>query len=147
LYGNSIDLFCINERGQLMTVDLKRRKTPREAPAQAPGYASWVQGFSASNLNHFSPSYFHPGLDQAFKKRFKVAPPDDINRSPALLTVASEIEASAERPTHYPSEACGTDINALRLSYVKTESFGGLRARVFLLSPFGFELTASARSG
>jgi RecB family endonuclease NucS len=42
--GGRIDLLCINGDGDIVIVELKRDKTPREITAQALDYASWVQG-------------------------------------------------------------------------------------------------------
>ena len=44
VFGGWIDLLCINADGDLVIVELKRGKTPREVTAQALDYATWVQG-------------------------------------------------------------------------------------------------------
>jgi RecB family endonuclease NucS len=48
-YGGSIDLLAIDHVGNLVVLELKRDKTPRDIVAQVLDYASWVQG-----LNHES---------------------------------------------------------------------------------------------
>jgi RecB family endonuclease NucS len=44
VFGGRIDLLCINGDGDLVIVEPKCDKTPREITAQALDYASWVQG-------------------------------------------------------------------------------------------------------
>src|SRR5262245_50377565 len=46
-FGGLIDLLCVDGNGDLVIVELKRDKTPREITAQALDYASWVV-----NLTH-----------------------------------------------------------------------------------------------
>jgi RecB family endonuclease NucS len=42
-YGR-IDLLAIDDEANLVVLELKRNKTPREIVAQALDYASWVSG-------------------------------------------------------------------------------------------------------
>ena len=49
-YGKYIDLLAINEEGDLVVIELKRNKTPREVVAQLIDYASWVQGLSYDEI-------------------------------------------------------------------------------------------------
>lgn len=46
-YGGFIDLLCLDENGDLVTVELKRVKTRREVTAQVLDYASWVADLAA----------------------------------------------------------------------------------------------------
>ena len=41
-YGGFIDVLCMEENGDLVIIELKRDKTPREIAAQVLDYASWV---------------------------------------------------------------------------------------------------------
>jgi len=45
--GGIIDLLCIDESGNLIVVELKRDKTPREVTAQTLDYASWVDSLTS----------------------------------------------------------------------------------------------------
>ena len=42
-YGVPLDLLAVDRDGNLVVVELKRDKTPRDVVAQALDYASWVQ--------------------------------------------------------------------------------------------------------
>lgn len=145
-YGGFIDLLCIKENGDLVIVELKRHRTPRDVTAQALDYASWVKGLSASDIDAIAQSYLHQSLDEAFKKHFDADLPDSINQSHSLLIVASEIDSSSERIIRYLSETYGMDINAVTFNYFKSEPRGELLARTFLVNPSDVE-TAAARHG
>ena len=45
-FGGVIDLLCLDSSGDIVVVELKRGKTPREVTAQALDYASWVTDLS-----------------------------------------------------------------------------------------------------
>ena len=42
-YGGYIDILAMEENGDLVIVELKREKTPRDITAQVLDYASWVE--------------------------------------------------------------------------------------------------------
>jgi RecB family endonuclease NucS len=52
--GNRIDVLCIDRCGNLVIVELKRNKTPREVTAQALDYASWVKELGAEDVEAIS---------------------------------------------------------------------------------------------
>jgi endonuclease NucS-like protein len=45
-FGGFIDILCIDAEGDLVIVELKRDRTPREVTAQPLDYASWVSALS-----------------------------------------------------------------------------------------------------
>ncbi|MDE0205767.1 MAG: endonuclease NucS, partial [Candidatus Tectomicrobia bacterium] len=45
-FGGYIDLLCIDSAGDLVAIELKRDRTPREITAQILDYGSWVDGLS-----------------------------------------------------------------------------------------------------
>ncbi|MBK8232362.1 MAG: DUF91 domain-containing protein [Candidatus Eisenbacteria bacterium] len=45
-FGGLIDLLCLNAAGDLVVVELKRDRTPREITAQILDYASWASELS-----------------------------------------------------------------------------------------------------
>ncbi|MFC1755719.1 DUF91 domain-containing protein, partial [Thermoproteota archaeon] len=49
-HNKYIDLLAIDENGNLIIIELKRDKTPREVVAQALDYATWVKGLQAENV-------------------------------------------------------------------------------------------------
>ena len=70
--GGRIDLLCMNGDGDLVTVELKRDKTPREITAQALDYASWVQDLSAQQVEEIAAVYLKGRpLQEVFEATFR----------------------------------------------------------------------------
>ena len=57
IFGGRIDLLCISGDGDLVVVELKRDKTPREITAQALDYASWVQDLTSQQVEEIAAGY------------------------------------------------------------------------------------------
>lgn len=121
-YGNYIDLLAIDRDGNLVVIELKRNKTPREVVAQLLDYASWVKDLADDEIASIFDSYlkkFHKdkeslSLDQAFRDHFKVSEmPDEINETHQLVVVASQLDDSTERIVNYLSDEHNVPINAL----------------------------------
>ena len=57
-FGGVIDLLCIDKNGDLVVVELKSGRTPRDVTAQALDYSSWVKGsrFRSRQKNRRFPS-------------------------------------------------------------------------------------------
>src|SRR4030042_2003832 len=70
-FGGKIDLLCLDSRGDIVIVELKRDKTPREITAQVLDYASWVKDLSNEKITDMANEYLKNGpLEDAFKKQF-----------------------------------------------------------------------------
>lgn len=136
-YGGFIDVLCIDRHGNLVVVELKRAKTPRDTTAQALDYASWVRDLSTGQITSIADTYLGPSgpLDTAFKNRFDADLPDIINESHSLLIVASHIDASSERIINYLSDQYGVDINAVTFQYFRNGDGQEYLARTYLVAP------------
>ncbi|BAY16983.1 hypothetical protein NIES21_28170 [Anabaenopsis circularis NIES-21] len=138
-YGGFIDLLCLDQKGDIFIIELKRGKTPREVTAQALDYASWVKYLSNDHITNIANSYlinkYNLELDKAFQKTFKIELPEVINTNHHILIVASEIDSSSERIINYLSDSYGVSINAVTFQYFRSEDGRELLARVFLIEP------------
>ena len=56
-YGGYIDLLCIDAEGDLVVVELKRDRTPREVIAQVLDYGSWVADLSHARVASIAQAY------------------------------------------------------------------------------------------
>ncbi|NJN58016.1 MAG: DUF91 domain-containing protein [Leptolyngbyaceae cyanobacterium SL_5_9] len=137
-YGGFIDLLCLDQIGNLVIIELKRDKTPREVTAQALDYASWVKDLSNEEIVRIANDYFRnkdfPELEKVFKSKFGLELPEVLNDRHTILIVASEIDNSTERIIDYLSNTYGVGINAITFRYFHTGE-QELLARVFLLEP------------
>ncbi len=134
-FGCFIDLLCMNQTGDLIVVELKRDKTPREITAQALDYGSWVVDLSNERVTAIAEDYLHGRLEEAFKARFGCELPETLNDSHGLVVVGSQIDASSERIIKYLSRVYGVNINAATFQYFKDVDGSELLARVFLIEP------------
>jgi hypothetical protein len=138
--GNFIDLLCIDRNGNLVIVELKRDKTPREVTAQAIDYASWVKDLDAEGIDAIAAQYLKgKTLEDAFQSKFQIELPEVINEHHAMLVVASEIDDSTERIIRYLSETYGVDINALLFQFFQTQDGREFLVRTFTVAPHEVE--------
>ena len=110
-YGGSIDLLGIDDEGNLVILELKRDRTPRDIIAQVLDYASWVAKLTTREVHQIATSYLGKNLDVAFHDRFKTTLPETINESHTMVIIASAFDASSERIVRYLSETHEIAIN------------------------------------
>jgi hypothetical protein len=133
--GGPIDLLCIDEEGDLVIVELKRDRTPREVTAQALDYASWVVGLSTDEVIEMANRNLGAGLEEEFRKEFGAELPEILNADHRILVVGSGIDSSTERIMRYLSDTHGVNINAATFSYFQPDDGPELLARVFVIEP------------
>lgn len=136
-FGGAIDLLCLDCNGNLVVIELKRDRTPREVTAQILDYASWVKELSNDRITELANRYLgeHGPLEDAFRKRFQAELPETLNERHKMLIVASEYDTSSERIINYLSETYGVAINAVTFQYFRDSRGRELLARVFLIEP------------
>lgn len=110
-FGGRIDLLGIDADGNLVIVELKRDRTPREIIAQVLDYASWVSGLSTRQVHDLAAVYLKRQLDAAFRERFGSALPQTLNETHTMMIVASAFDPSSQRIVRYLSETHDIAIN------------------------------------
>lgn len=142
-YGKFIDLLAIDADGNLVVIELKRNRTPREVVAQLLDYGCWVRGLEDADiagifdtyLKKCNPDHRGTSLDQNFCEKFGVKEmPETINQSHELLVVASELDDSTERIINYLAEEYGVAINAVFFRFFKNGSQEYL-SRAWMIDP------------
>lgn len=142
-YGKFVDLLAIDADGNLVVIELKRNRTPREVVAQLLDYGSWVCNLEdddvasifADYLRKYYPEHEKVSLDQAFCEKFSVKEmPEELNESHELLVVASELDDSTERIINYLSEQYGVAINAVFFRFFKNNGQEYL-SRAWMIDP------------
>jgi len=147
-YGKYIDLLCLNSNGDLVIVELKKDKTPREVTAQTLDYASWIKDLSHERIRSLANIYLagrSTNLDEAFQQKFGDEIPEVLNDSHAMLIVASEIDESTERIIKYLSDSYGVNINVAQFQYFKNEVGQEFLARIFLIEQSEVEQKAQIK--
>lgn len=107
-HGGKIDILAIDETGNLVVIELKRNKTPREVITQAIDYASWVKTLDSAKIANIYKKYSKginarfDSLDDALRDKFGITFGDDeINQGHQIVVVASEMDLSTERIVMY----------------------------------------------
>lgn len=142
-FGKFIDLLAIDGDGNLVVVELKRNRTPREVVAQLLDYGSWVRNLKDEDiaavfdgfLQKFYPSHAKASLDEAFCERFGVSEmPESLNESHELVVVAGELDESTERIINYLAEEYGVAINAVFFRFFR-DGDNEYLSRAWLIDP------------
>ncbi len=132
-YGGLIDLLAVDPVGNLVILELKRDKTPRDIVAQTLDYASWVQDLGHEFIVEIANDFLKDQtLEQAFRDKFQTDLPDVLNERHRTYIVASYLDSATERIVKYLSETHNIDINVATFAYFKTQD-GELVGRSLLL--------------
>lgn len=145
-YGGSIDLLAIDSVGNLVILELKRDKTPRDIVAQVLDYASWVQGLGHESIEEIATTFLKNNtFEQAFRTKFQTDLPDVLNERHRMYIVASSLDSATERIVKYLSETHDVDINVATFAYFKTAD-GELLGRSLLLDEIEVQTRAESKS-
>ncbi len=148
-YGVFIDLLAIDPTGDLVVLELKRDRTPRDIVAQTLDYASWIKGLGLNQIEEIAADFLGDGisLEQAFSRRFNANLPEVVNESHRMYIVAStEVDPSTERIVEYLSETYSVDINVATFAYFKTSEGEEHLGRSFLLDEQEVQRRSQTRS-
>lgn len=131
-----IDLLGIDKTGNVVIVEIKRDKLPREALAQAIDYASDAAEWSVEKLGEICSEYSGKTLEETFAESFSDVDVENlnINNTQRIILVGFSVEASLERMIEWLSDNFNVNINAVVLSYVKTSSGDELLTKTTIIS-------------
>lgn len=128
--------------GNLVLIELKRDRTPRDVVAQTLDYAAWVESLRPNEISAIY-QRFQPGrsLHTDFLARFgTVLDEDELNQSHQLIIVATELDASSERIVEYLSKR-DIPINVLCFQIFQSGD-QQLLSRSWLLDPIQTQVNA-----
>jgi hypothetical protein len=136
-FGGEIDLLCMDSNGDLVIVELKRDKTPREVTAQALDYASWVESLDSDQIEEIASGFLpkEMSLRDAFENAFEdlgLDLPEVINGQHSIVIVASKVDDSTERIIRYLSSK-GININFVRFHMFKAAEGDEFLVRTFTI--------------
>ena len=126
------DLLGVDYQGNLIIVELKKGRTPRDIIAQLLEYAAWADELSESQIHEIAEAYFDTRdelqgktFDSAFKTLYDVPESDELpplNRNLRLFIVAEEISSRVVRVCRFLRTSHGMDVRCIAVSTFKTES-------------------------
>lgn len=110
-WGGRIDILAIDADGNLVVIELKRDRTPRQVVSQILEYGSWVRHMTIETIaaqfldyqRKYLPDASPSGIDQALQTRFGGIP-DEFNSYHRLIIVASRLDPVTERIVTYLKE-------------------------------------------
>jgi len=145
-YGGIIDILAVDYEGNLVIIELKRDKTPRDVTAQVLDYASCIDDFDIEKIIEIAKNYLgKTPLADAFKEKFQTEYPEVLNERCRMYIVAAHIDNTSERIVKYLSERYGVDINVVTFSFFQTQS-GEILGRSMLLDESQVENRSKSRS-
>lgn len=111
-HGKRIDILAMDRDGNLIIVELKRDKSPRDIVAQVLDYASWVCRLSTSDVHDLALAKTGRALAEAYREKFGKSLPETLNATHQMIVVASEVDEATKRIIEYLSEQHNVGINA-----------------------------------
>ena len=135
-FGGFIDLLCIEMNGDLVVVELKSGKTPREVTAQALDYSSWVKDLEFDEVAAIADRYLggSGSFGAAFRERFEMELPEQLNQGHRSLVVADSMDSSTVRIVRYLA-GLGVPINVATVQHFRDSGGRELLAQVYLIEP------------
>ncbi len=126
------DLLGVDSEGNLVVVELKKNRAPREVVAQLLEYAVWANELSDQQIYEIAETYFEARdefkgktFQDTFRKMFEVLENDELpllNQGLRLFIVAEEIPTQIARVCRFLRTSQGMDINCIDVSTFETES-------------------------
>ena len=120
-YGGYIDILGLNKDGDLVVVELKRNKTPRDVIAQCLDYASWVSDLSYEQIIELHKKYTGNILEDSFQNIFDDQLPETLNENHQIVIVAASLDDATERIIQYLADKHSININAVFFNVFEIE--------------------------
>ena len=141
-----LDFIGIDRSGNIIIIELKRDRLPREALAQAIDYTSDVSSWDVDKLDKECSKYTGKSLEKYLMENFEKIDLEEIsiNQFQKIILVGTEVEESLERMVEWLSDNYDMSINVLILKYTKTKSGDEIIARTTII-PEDVEMEKSQR--
>lgn len=117
-----IDLLGLDKEGNLIIMELKKDKSPRDVVSQILEYAVWAEKIQYEDLNRIASSKYlngHENLWKKYEKDFGNVP-DYFNEKQKLYIVSEKIDRKTEQVSRYLRRQ-GVDISCIELNFYEYE--------------------------
>ncbi|MBG0765440.1 MAG: DUF91 domain-containing protein [Tissierellales bacterium] len=131
-----LDYLAIDNKGNLVIIELKRDKLPREALAQAIDYASDIASWEIDKISETCLNFTGQSIEDFVSENFEDLDIENItiNESQRLLLLGFSIDKALTRMIEWLSDNFDMAINAIILKYVKTSSGDELLSKTSIIS-------------
>ena len=126
------DLLGVDSEGNLVVVEFKRGRTPRDVVAQLLEYAAWANGLSTEQIHGTAETYFETRdefrgktFPNAFREAFDMPETDELpplNQKLRLFVVAEEIQPRVANVCRFLRRSYKMDVSCIAVSRFQTES-------------------------
>lgn len=131
-----LDLLAVDRSGDLVVIELKRDRLPREALAQAIDYASDIARWSIERLSEVCLKYTGETLEDLFSNAFPEVDIEttNINDRQRIVLVGFGVDSALERMVEWLSDNYGVSVNVVILKYIRTASGSETLTRTAVIS-------------
>lgn len=131
-----LDLLAVDRSGDLVVIELKRDRLPREALAQAIDYASDIATWSIDRISEVCAKYTGDSLADVFGNAFPEVDLETtkINDRQRIVLVGFGADTALERMIEWLSDNYGVSINAVILKYLRTAAGSETLTRTAIIS-------------
>ncbi|WP_045221890.1 DUF7669 domain-containing protein [Desulfonatronum thioautotrophicum] len=127
-YGSIFpDLLGIDKDGNLVIIEFKKGRTPREVIAQLLEYAAWACDLSDEKVHDIAENYLskkksEQKLETLFWESFEAEEFPTLNQRLRLFIAAEDIAPSVAKVSRFLRQAHGVDVNCVKFSIFQTKS-------------------------
>ncbi len=121
------DLIGIDVDGNIVIIELKKGRTPRDVVAQLLEYAAWANDLSDDDVYDLADNYLSCSKESSDKKfvelfteAFELDEMPSINQKQRLFVVAEEIQPKVASVCRFLRTTHGVDINCIQFSVYET---------------------------
>ena len=148
--GSIIDLLGIDREGNVVVIELKRDRTPRETLAQILEYASFVESLSYSQLERIFNDYCgeeNPGVIDYHRNYFQLEEDEAVafNRNQKLIIVGQVITKEIKQTSAFLRKK-GIEVFCLEFKYFETKAGERIISSDFVIGK-DISLTKKVSSG
>jgi hypothetical protein len=141
------DLLALDKDGNLVVIELKRGRSPREVVAQILEYAAWAKELSNEDISDLANAYLDTGsgatLQAKFMETFEQDDVPKLNLGLRLFIAAEEITPSVARSCRLLRTSYGVDISCVQFTVYRTKTGNVVVGSEYIV---GREDQASTRS-
>ena len=126
------DLLGVDAEGNLIVVELKKGRSPRDTVAQLLDYAAWADGISDMKVREIAKDYFEEqgehqeeSFDDIFRSAFDMLETDEVpmlNRSLRLYIVAGRISERILKVCRFLRNSHSVNVSCIAVSMFETET-------------------------
>jgi len=149
----NIDLLAIDEDGQIVVIELKKDKLPREVIAQVLEYVAKISEWSPIDIKNIAEQYLlRPGEEKSFDDIFeeffgkKIEETSGINSDQRIILVGCRIDPTLEKIINWLSER-KIPINIINFSFFSLPSGEQIMVRSSLVSEEEIKKQTAERKG